>query len=121
MNKEISIGMYVRTDMGIGKVICGEEIDFKKLGKSPIRYRKIIKASFEKTDLIKKGDIISVRIHGDISRHEVNQFDLKGEIIGVGIQILDDIRIFELKELDIVSVLTHEQIKANEYVFEEVE
>ena len=120
MNKELSVGMYARTNNGIVKI---ENYNYhEELPDNPYDFNKhhiykqdIINASHNIIDLIEVGDVVSVRIHGDVSKYEVEQFDLTGKIIGIRVQILEDIRIFELKELDIISIVTKEQFKSVEY------
>lgn len=66
---------YARTDMGIGKIIGEEEIDFQQQGKCPIRYREIIKTSNNIIDLIEDEDYIgrskveSIEWHGNNEKY----------------------------------------------------
>lgn len=131
---KIEEGMYVRTHNGVigkikriakqteaedlylfDKVIC---YNTDLLSKKNVE--KIIeKASFNKIDLIEVGDVITIRSNGDLYRYEVEQFDLMREVIGIRIHILGKPVIYTLDELNIVSIVTHEQLRESEYKFDE--
>lgn len=106
---KLEVGMYVRTDMGIGKIIVGEQIDFGSKGKSLIRYRTPIeKSSFNLIDLIEVGDYVN----GHLVTATYNPNG--DEMYHISLQNGKDYILIHNDD-EIKSILTHEQYEANCY------
>lgn len=125
MKLDLKVGQYVRTDKGtIDKLddnnIMMYQVSLMGFGEKPI------KASDKLIDLIKKDDIVKVRIDNIfINYFIVDTFedDEENEILGIVCYedgMLDTISEYRpLNTLEILEVLTKEQFEQASYKFEE--
>ena len=123
-NKELKVGMYVRTDDGtIGKIYeqIGDMFTYKNNNRDYITYdllhNEIVKASFNLIDLIEVGDYVNgckITCISDIEEPRYLNRLLFSEIDGgeddIGMQVFDS--------KNIKSVVTKEQFKSMKYIVE---
>lgn len=125
----LKVGDYVRTKYGIAKVISTKVKDeddnnVLQVDKMLEPYfcdgcdrflcdpKDVIKSNPNIIDLIENKDQITYRIHGDIYYGTVESERVFGKYI---IGIWYDKEFIELKDLDIVSIVTHEQFESRQY------
>lgn len=112
---KLKVGMYVRLncnyELGIGKTIGEIDEDnfiktkFKDDFECPLPTYMITKASHNIIDLIEDDDLIKFKIYGELFICKVYNKSL----------INYDGEVFDLEELDIVSILTKEQYESMSY------
>lgn len=114
MDDKIEVNDYVRTDFGIiGKVIkvLSNRVFLDNLGYAML-IKDIVKHSKELKDLIECGDLIIYRLRG--LKHQCKGFiriykDARSGKENLGIDN------HSLEQIEIIKILTHEQIEANCY------
>ena len=109
------VGMYVRTRLGIGKIInvseCNVAVEFSKTNTLvlPISPINIKKASFDITDLIEIGDVIAIK-------ESIDKFE---QIFILGLYELELIKEIKAKikssKLILESIVTKEQFESMKY------
>ena len=100
---ELEIGMYVRTINGKIWIIKSQQ--------AISGHRKdIINASYDIIDLIEEGDVIHFEFCGIDNINDVMKED---DILNVGFD--EDGDILTLKDINIKSIVTHEQFSQMEY------
>lgn len=124
--KEIQVGEYIRTINGyIAKIkscafhtaisdVFNLDADFRDSDDDlscQIDSRSIKKHSFDIKELIEAGDLIKYRLN-EISREFIDI--VKTTKLGTGKNILF-VNFYSLEQLEIISIVTKEQLKALEY------
>lgn len=108
---------YVRTNDGyIGKAIIVTEYNTNIEDKKIVETKNIIESKLEIKDLIQEGDLIEYRINGDRYISEVKGHPEFDKYV-LHIEFIDTI--IDLKDLDIISILTREQYNERTYSLED--
>ena len=130
---KLKSGMYIRSKNGIAKIIntgfsneyvddalvVDKELEFGFVGSNDeflCDKKNVIKASNNIINIIEVGDIVLFRLNGDLYKCEVEEvpsFDKYLKV--VSINICGQRKIFKLKELNILKILTHESFENNCY------
>lgn len=107
----MKVGDYVRTDIGIGKYISDNEIQFRD-GKGKATYRDVIKSSSNIIDLIEVGDYVN----------GYRVYEIKDNCIMVGYKCFknefdneEDFLYQTIYTNDIKSIVTKECFESMEY------